>query len=101
MNAHIYILLLATLTLAACTSIYESGTDQRADWDFSPVSAVNSGDDELAPVAAPQGLYFTSNRERDGEDMDRIYLLPSKRRASRADDVRRSEKRFDGASAGR
>jgi outer membrane protein OmpA-like peptidoglycan-associated protein len=64
------------LLIAACSSIYETGSDQRAEWDIDPLNAANSSADEVAPVQGPHGLYFTSNREVANEELDRLYLLP-------------------------
>ncbi|MDX9759840.1 MAG: OmpA family protein [Bacteroidota bacterium] len=69
------LLLLSLLT--ACTSLYETGGDQRAEWSVVPVSAANGDADDIAPVATHAGLYFTSNRELADEELDRMYLLPA------------------------
>lgn len=71
------ITLLLLALLPACTSLYETGSDQRTDWSAAAVNAANSTADDLAPVASPAGLYFSSNRERADEELDRIYLLPA------------------------
>ena len=86
------------LALPSCTSLYETGGDLRADWSAGPVTEANSGADELAPLPASQGLYFTSNREMDNEEMDRLYLLPHD--AASRSDVRRVNTGHDGIKAG-
>lgn len=70
-------LILFTLAAAGCTSMYEAGSDQRPDWNLSAVDAANGEADELAPVPTSRGLYFTSNREVAGEELDGLYLLPA------------------------
>ncbi len=70
-----WLIALAAL-LSACTGMFESGSDHRADWNLAPVTAANSDADDLAPVPSSRGLYFTSNREVDDTELDRLYLLP-------------------------
>jgi outer membrane protein OmpA-like peptidoglycan-associated protein len=69
-------MLAAVMLLAACASIYETGSDMSAEWVLTPVSAANGPFDDLAPAATAEGLYFTSNREVDEEENDRMYFLP-------------------------
>ncbi len=100
--------ILLAAVLAGCTSIYETGGDQRDLWDVAPLRAANSAADEIAPVPVPGGLYFTSNRELAGEDLDRLYLLPLGAEASgdprrvrgSADDVKAGALVFAGGSGG-
>lgn len=50
-------------------------TDQT--WRVQPVLAANSAYDDVAPTLTPQGLYFTSDRPMSGDELHRLYLLPS------------------------
>lgn len=70
------LLVLFTLAAAGCASMYETGSDQRAEWSVAAVDAANGEADELAPAPTSRGLYLTSNREAAGEELDRLYLLP-------------------------
>ncbi|MBE0645657.1 MAG: PD40 domain-containing protein, partial [Bacteroidetes bacterium] len=76
MRLFIPTLLLLALAVTACTSMYETGSDSRTEWKLVPVDGANSSADELAPVPSSHGLYFTSNREVGGDELDRLYLLP-------------------------
>ncbi|MDT8323441.1 MAG: OmpA family protein [Bacteroidota bacterium] len=81
-------LIAAIMFTVSCTSIYESGSDMSADWLLRPVDAANGAADEVAPVPTQGGLYFTSNREVDGDDRDRLYFLAAG--AGKADMLRGS-----------
>ncbi len=72
---HFSIIAIAIL-IGGCASIYEVGDDLSDQFRFEPVAAANTSADDLAPVSSEHGLYLTSNLTVDGDEFDRLYLLP-------------------------